>query len=69
MKRLPGDATMLEMGGFWAYYTLWFLMNQPDRRAMVIEPEPTDLEVGKTNAAFNGLNPKFRQGFAGGCFA
>lgn len=69
VKRLPSDATMLEMGGFWAYYTLWFLMNQPDRRALVIEPEPTHLEVGKTNAALNGLNPKFRQGFAGGSFA
>jgi len=69
VKRLPGNATMIEMGGFWSYYSLWFLMDHPDRRAVVIEPEPTHLEIGRANAALNRLSPKFKLGFAGGSFS
>ena len=68
VKRLPGDATMIELGGFWSYYSLWFLMNQPERRSVVIEPEPNNLAVGQANASLNGLSPLFKQGFAGGIF-
>jgi FkbM family methyltransferase len=69
VKRLPADATMIELGGFWAYYSLWFLMNQPERRAVVIEPEPIHLAIGQENAALNGLSPEFKLGFAGGTYA
>jgi FkbM family methyltransferase len=64
MKHLPADATMIELGGFWSYYSLWFLMNRPDRRSVVIEPEPRHLEIGQTNARLNGLHPQFHAGFA-----
>jgi FkbM family methyltransferase len=65
VSRLPGDATMIELGGYWAYYTNWFLMDQPGRTGLVIEPDPIHLEVGKTNASLNSLSPIFRHGFAG----
>lgn len=68
-KRLPADATMIELGGFWAYYSLWFLQDEPGRRAVVIEPEPTHLDVGCANASLNGLAPTFKPGFAGGSYA
>jgi FkbM family methyltransferase len=64
VKRLPPNATMIELGGFWSYYSLWFLMNQPARSSLVIEPEPQHLEVGKINAQLNGLHPQFFPGFA-----
>lgn len=69
VKRLPADATMIELGGFWSYYSLWFLMDRPERRSVVVEPEPTYLAVGQENAALNRLTPKFKSGFAGGSFA
>jgi len=55
VRRLPEDATMIELGGFWAYYSLWFLKDRANRRAIIVEPEPTHLEIGQTNAALNGL--------------
>jgi FkbM family methyltransferase len=64
IKWLPADATMIELGGFWAYYSLWFLQHHPRRRSVVIEPEPTHLAVGRANAALNGLAPSFHAGFA-----
>ena len=55
VRRLPADAKMIELGGYWTYYTNWFLM----------DPCPSNLEVGKVNARLNRLNPTFRHGFAG----
>ncbi len=69
VKHLPDDATMIELGGFWSYYSLWFLMDRPQRRSVVIEPDPTHLAVGQANAALNCLVPRFRSGFAGGSYA
>ncbi len=65
VRRLPDNATMIELGGYWSYYSLWFLMDQPDRSATVLEPEPVHLDVGRTNARLNGLAPEFLHGFAG----
>lgn len=65
VSRLPAKATMLELGGYWAYYSLWFLRGGSGRRAVVVEPDPANMAVGKANAALNGLTPEFVQGFVG----
>jgi FkbM family methyltransferase len=61
---LPADASMLELGGWWSYYSLWFLQGRPGRRAVVLEPDPGHLRVGESNAALNGLRPRFIPGAA-----
>jgi FkbM family methyltransferase len=65
MKRLPAKATMIELGSFWAFYSLWFRSLGKDRRCIVIEPDPKHLETGRLNAELNGLDVSFVQGFAG----
>ena len=65
LRHLAPDARMIELGGFWAYYSLWFLQNRPERQSLVLEPEPSHLEVGKANAILNRLQPVFVHGFAG----
>jgi FkbM family methyltransferase len=65
MARLPADATMIELGGFWCFYSLWFLSSGKRRRAIVVEPDPKHLRVGQMNARLNGLTPAFVHGFAG----
>lgn len=69
VRCLPQDATMIELGAFWSYYSLWFLMGRPERRGVALEPEPIYLAVGQTNAKLNGLRPSFKQGFAGASFS
>lgn len=69
LAHLPDTARMIELGGWWSYYALWFLQDHPDRRAVVLEPEPPHLEVGRTNALLNNLKPDFYHGFAGKTFA
>jgi FkbM family methyltransferase len=63
VSRLGPTAAMVELGGFWAYYSLWFLHGAPGRRAIVVEPDPANLEIGKRNAALNRLAPEFVAGY------
>ena len=65
LARLPARATMLELGGWWSFYTLWFLRNQPGRRAWVLEPDPTHRAVGAANARLNGAQFDIIEGFVG----
>ena len=66
LKHLPPRATMIELGGFWSYYTLWFLhLNAATRRAIVVEPDPRHLATGRTNALLNGRQIEFLQASIG----
>ncbi len=69
VSRLPESGTMLELGGWWSFYSLWYMQGSPSRRALVLEPDPAHLAVGKRNAALNGLAPMFELGFVGETFA
>lgn len=51
---------MVELGSFWAYYTLWYLQSVPDSRAFCVEPDPLHMEVGRRNAALNGMSNRIR---------
>jgi FkbM family methyltransferase len=63
---LSDDATMIELGGFWAYYSLWFLHEGKSRKAIVVEPDPNHIRVGSQNAELNGETMIFVQASAGG---
>lgn len=65
LERVPGNATMIELGAWWSYYTLWFLQNRPGRRALALEPDPDHRALGEANATRNGLSPRFIDGFIG----
>ena len=66
MKLIPPHATMMELGGFWSYYSLWFVSAHSDqRRAIVVEPDPNHLAVGRANAALNGREISFIQASVG----
>jgi FkbM family methyltransferase len=65
VKHLRPKGAMLELGGFFAYYSLWFLQGAPERRAIIVEPDPAHLAVGQTNAALNHLTPEFVAGSVG----
>lgn len=56
---------MLELGSFWAYYSLWFLRRLPQGRAFLVEPDPAYLEVGRRNFALNGVEGTFAQAAVG----
>lgn len=49
---------MVELGAFWAYYSLWFLAEVPGSDALCIEPDPNNIKVGMRNAVLNGLSER-----------
>jgi hypothetical protein len=66
LRHVGPTATMVELGGFWSYYSLWFLHGFEERRAIVLEPDPSHLAVGRANASLNGAaRIEFIQGSVG----
>lgn len=58
VKRLQRDTpapNMIEFGSFWAYYSLWVKHAIPATRCLLIEPDPTHLQVGLRNFALNDM--------------
>lgn len=56
LTHIGKGATMMELGSWWSYYSLWFLKNLPGSLAICCEPDPKNLEVGKANMALNGFD-------------
>jgi len=49
-------ASMIELGSFWAYYSMWFHQRTQGNLIVALEPDPNYLEVGRRNFALNGMN-------------
>jgi len=65
LPSLPDGSLIMELGSYWAYYSLWFLHSVPRSLAVCVEPIPSNLEVGVTNADLNKLRSRstFINGF------
>lgn len=61
LKYVPPGATMVELGSNWAYYSLWFGRVVPGARALLVEPDPNNLEVGRRNFRLNSAEGRFLQ--------
>jgi FkbM family methyltransferase len=69
LERLADTAgpapVMLELGAFWAYYSLWFKHRLPRGQAYLVEPDPAYLDVGRRNFELNGFDATFHQAAVG----
>ena len=65
LELLPPGATMIELGAYWAFYSLWFATVIPEARNWMVEPETGNLEKGRANFALNGKAGQFVQAFVG----
>lgn len=61
------NSTMIELGAFWSYYSLWFVREVPGSRAICVEPDPANMSIGRRNAALNNLEDRisFVEAWAG----
>jgi FkbM family methyltransferase len=53
------DGLMIELGCYWAYYSLWFLKDHPKRKAIGLEPDVTHMAIAQKNATLNKLEQQF----------
>ena len=60
VKKLPNKPTMIELGSFWAYYSLWVNKEKNSALNICCEPDKTNMGIGKVNARINkAKNIKF----------
>lgn len=59
------DPTMLELGSYWGHYSMWMKCQRPRARVFMVEPEPQNLEAGRSNFARHGYDGTFIQAFVG----
>jgi hypothetical protein len=62
---LPPGGTMIELGAYWGFYSMWFLNNDPDRRALLVEPDAKHLLSGQQNFQKNNLKGLFEASYVG----
>jgi len=63
LKAIKPNSTVLELGSHWSYYSLWFNKNIKGAINYLIEPDPSNLAVGKTNFDLNGAKGNFFNAF------
>jgi hypothetical protein len=65
LECVPDGATMLELGAYWGYYSIWFARQIPDARCILVEPHPLNMSIGRYNATKNEVNATFVPAYAG----
>jgi hypothetical protein len=60
----PGSS-MLELGSFWSFYSMWFAKEVPNSRNFMLEPVELNLKIGKYNFEMNKVKGTFLKGYAG----
>ena len=65
LKYIPEGGKMLELGSYWAYYSLWFHKEIPNARNYLIDGNYENLCIGFRNFQLNGYVGDFSHGYLG----
>ena len=60
---IPANGAMMELGSYWAFYSMWFATEVANARCVMIEPDPHKMNFGKLNFKLNQLSGIFDLGF------
>lgn len=65
LQSLPQEITMLEVGSYWGYYSMWAQKAKKAVRNILIEPVEENLQIGRENFAFNSMSGEFHRAYIG----
>jgi hypothetical protein len=66
LKKVQRSAPrMVELGAYWAHYSMWLLKEFPQASCVMVEPDAANIECGKNNFSINGYSGEFVQAFVG----
>lgn len=65
LKYIPENGTMIELGSYWAFYSIWFNQKIKNARSYMIEPDPLSLVKGKVNFEINKCRGTFFNAYIG----
>lgn len=53
LKVLPAGSVMLELGSYWAFYSMWFHREVQNASCYCLEPDLSNIQMGKDNFVLN----------------
>lgn len=59
LKKLREDPVMIELGAYWAHYSMWLKKLRPRATPIMVEPEPVHLAAGRNNFRRNDFEGEF----------
>ena len=65
LEYIPDNGTMIELGSYWAFYSIWFNKTIKNANNYCIEPDIKNLEIGKVNCNINNVIVDFTNAFIG----
>jgi Methyltransferase FkbM domain len=65
LKHLPASPHMIELGAYWAHYSMWLKRVRPQAVVIMVEPDPGNLAAGRANFARNGFEGEFIHAIVG----
>lgn len=68
LKWIPEGGTMLELGSYWAFYSMCFKQSVKNATCYMVEPEIDYLNIGRLNFALNNMEGTFIRGFLGSTY-
>lgn len=65
LSTLSPGSTIVELGSYWAFYSMWFASRVSEAKCFMVEPDPHKMNFGKQNFKMNGFSGKFILGYIG----
>jgi hypothetical protein len=65
LKGIRAGGTMIELGSYWSFYSIWFNKSVKNAKNFVVEPLRNNMLVGINNFRINKANAKFTRAFVG----
>ncbi len=65
LKSLAEAPVMVELGAYWAHYSMWLLQQRPQARAIMVEPGDEERQAGEMNFERHGYRGTFLAAMVG----
>jgi Methyltransferase FkbM domain len=65
LEKIPNNGTMIELGSFWSFYSMWFNSKVINANNYMIEPDPFNIKCGQRNFELNNMKGDFTLAFIG----
>lgn len=62
---MPTQPVMLELGSYWAHYSMWMAQFRPGSLLHLVEPDAANLAAGQANFLRHGYQGSFTKAFVG----
>lgn len=68
LERIPEGGTMMELGSYWAFYSMWFASKVKNSQCFMVEPDPHKMNFGQLNFKLNHLAGNFLLGYVSNAY-